>query len=115
MLFFYHRIDHAKENYQHHYSFNVFSKSAGALSFAKSSMLFNNLYLFYKLSRKKVSVIPTDPLYVVNPIFPGYKKVYFNHGEILDPNKSFNYYGVTNGDRIVTVPIEQMSINTELF
>jgi hypothetical protein len=64
---------------------------------------------------RKVSVIPSDPLYVVNPIFPGYKKVYFYNGEILDPNQSFNYYGITNDDRIATVPIEQMNINTELF
>jgi hypothetical protein len=64
---------------------------------------------------RKVSVIPTDPLYVVNPIFPGHKKVYFYNGEILDPNLSFNYYGITNHDRIVTVAIEQMDINAELF
>jgi hypothetical protein len=64
---------------------------------------------------RKVSVIPDDSVYIVNSVFPGQRKVYFYNGEILDPNHSFNYYGITNGDRIVTVPIEQMNFNTELF
>jgi hypothetical protein len=64
---------------------------------------------------RKVSVIPTDPLYVLNPIFPGDKKVYFYNGDILNPNLSFTDYGISNGDRIVIVPIEQMNIQTEEF
>jgi hypothetical protein len=64
---------------------------------------------------RKVAVVPTDPLYVVNPIFPGEKKAYFFNGDILNSNRSFRDYGISNGDRIVTVPIEQMSLNAEAF
>jgi hypothetical protein len=36
----------------------------------------------------KISVIPTDPLYVLNPIFPGNTKVYFYQSDILNMNRS---------------------------
>jgi hypothetical protein len=64
---------------------------------------------------KKVSVFPADPLYVLNPIFPGQKKVYFYNGELLNPNRSFFDCGLSNGNRIVTVPVEQMNLNVEAF
>jgi hypothetical protein len=64
---------------------------------------------------RKVAIVPTDPLYVVNPIFPGDRKVYFYNGNILNPNRSFSNYNISNGDRIVTVPIEQMNLNLETF
>jgi hypothetical protein len=49
----------------------------------------------------------------LNPIFLGQKKVYFCSGGILDPNQSFQYYGITDEDRIVTDPIEQMNLKTD--
>jgi hypothetical protein len=64
---------------------------------------------------RKISVIPTDPLYIVNPIFPGDKKVYFFNGDVLNPNHSFTDYGISNRDRIVTVPAEQMNHQVEAF
>jgi hypothetical protein len=60
-------------------------------------------------------VIPTNPIFVVNPIFPGQKKTYFFNGDILDPNRTFHDYRILNGDGIVTVPIEQMNLNAEIF
>jgi hypothetical protein len=64
---------------------------------------------------RKVSVNPTDPLFIVNVVFPGQKKVYFFYGKILNPVLTFHDCYITNGARIVTVPIEQMSINAEAF
>jgi hypothetical protein len=64
---------------------------------------------------RKVLVVPTDPLYVLNPIFPGDKKVYFYNGDILNPNHSFTDYGISNGNRIITIPFEQMNIQAEAF
>jgi hypothetical protein len=64
---------------------------------------------------RKFAVIPNDPLLILNSIFPGDKKVYFYNGQILEPKYSFNYYGITNEDRIVTVPFEQINFQSELF
>jgi hypothetical protein len=64
---------------------------------------------------RKVSVIPTDPLYVVNSISPGDQKEYFFNGDVLNPNHSFQDCGISNGDRIVTVPVEQMNFKVEVF
>jgi hypothetical protein len=64
---------------------------------------------------RKVSVIQTDPLYVVNPIFPGDKQVYFCNSDILNSNHSFEYYGISNSDCIVAVPVEQMNLQVEAF
>jgi hypothetical protein len=64
---------------------------------------------------RKVAVVPTDPLYVLNPIFPGDQKVYFFNGNVLNQNHSFRDYDISNGDRIVTVPVEQMNLNVEVF
>jgi hypothetical protein len=43
------------------------------------------------------------------------EKIYFYNGDILDPNQSFQDYYIINGGRLVTVPIEQMNIKTEVF
>lgn len=64
---------------------------------------------------KKVGVVPTDPLFILNPLFPGDQKVYFYNGDVLNSHCSFQDYGISNGDRIVTVPFEQMNLSTEIF
>jgi hypothetical protein len=64
---------------------------------------------------RKVAVVPTDPLYILNPIFSGDQKVYFFNGDVLNPNRSFIDCGISNGDRIVTVPVEQVSLDVEAF
>jgi hypothetical protein len=64
---------------------------------------------------KKVRVLPTDPVYILNPIFPGEKKVYFHNGEAINPTSTFLECKIVNGDRVVTVPIEQMNCDTLRF
>jgi hypothetical protein len=64
---------------------------------------------------RKISVVPTDSIYVLNPLFPGNQKVYFYNGDIMNINRSFKDYSIMQGDRIFIIPIEQMNANTEAF
>lgn len=60
-------------------------------------------------------VFLTDSIDILNSIFQGDQKVYFFNGNILNPHHSFGDCGISNGDRIVTVPVEQMNLNVEAF
>jgi hypothetical protein len=43
------------------------------------------------------------------------KKFIFFNGDVVNQNHSFREYGISNGDRIVIIPVEQMNLNVETF
>lgn len=85
---------------------------------SSTQIALNSLLVFVcqpHLQGKKAIVNPTYPIYIINPIFPGMKKVYFHNGHIINPNDTFLDCEIANGDRILTVPVEEMSPNAEIF
>jgi hypothetical protein len=70
---------------------------------------------FPNMPTKKVNVNSSDPISVLFQIFPNGNKTVFYQGEIIQSLNSFDKYGITNNDRIVIIPNQQISFNTEQF
>jgi hypothetical protein len=64
---------------------------------------------------KKVRYLSSDPLSVLFKLFPFGNKTVFYQGEIINSSSSFEYYGISDLDRIAILNHDQMSFNTEEF
>jgi hypothetical protein len=79
----------------------------------KDSLVIN--IFFPNIKGMRISVVPTDSIYILNPLFLGNQKVYFYNGNIIDINRSFKNYLITHDDQIFIITTEQMNQNTETF
>jgi hypothetical protein len=64
---------------------------------------------------KKVRVLSSDPISVLFKLFPFGNKTVFYQGEIINTSSSFEYYGISDYDRIAVLNHDQMSLDTEEF
>jgi hypothetical protein len=64
---------------------------------------------------KKVMACIYDPISVLFHILPIGQKTLFYQGNILQSYKTFEDYGVSDNDRIVIIPTEEITFTTEQF
>jgi hypothetical protein len=75
-----------------------------------------SIYLtFPNMSTKKVKVNSSFPISVIFSILPNGNKIIFYQGEIIQSSSSFDKYRITDNDRIVIIPTQQVSFETEQF
>lgn len=70
---------------------------------------------FPNMSTKKVIVSSSDSISILFQKFPNGNNTVFYQGEIIQSFNSFEKYGITNNDRIVIIPNQQISFNAEQF
>jgi hypothetical protein len=70
---------------------------------------------FPNLKTKKLRICSSNPISVVFQLFPQGNKTVFYQGEIIEHSESFLDFGMSNNDRIVVIPTENLDFKNEVF
>jgi hypothetical protein len=70
---------------------------------------------FPMMKTKKIQIRSSNPISVVFQLFPKGDKTVFYRGGIIEHSESFSNFGMSDNDRIVIVPTENLDFKNELF